>query len=342
MEDSEGVREERQEFNFLASNEAIEYLANITPQDWSGIHLSERLMTRKGDKDFGEFEIAVNRAVWQGKECYMIHVTEENIVNDVPKVTNIIAHVDQTFTTLEQSIHEYIKIPERTIDIKTLMVLEGGKYVVQKTVKQEKFERKTHETYSTKQMQGFVCEACHVVLERLLLKKGIPENMVFLTFDNETNLSSVKFKMLDDKDVVIEGESVLTKGIQCTLSSMAQKEYIWESYFIPDGRLMLRTEVGSDVTVRQLKLPRTPTPEPEEIITPLDWEKDMELLSQFTDRKEELIDDHNTYIRRHPQLQAILADFLQFLLLRKPDNIFDFARDFFSGMSLTHSDQTDE
>ena len=130
-------REERQEFDFLASNEAVEYLANVTPEDWSGIHLSEMLMTRKGDKDFGEFEIGINSAVWQGRECYMIHVTEENIVNDVPKVTNIIAHVDRTFTTLEQSIHEYIKIPERTIDIKTLMVLEGGKYVVQKTVKQE-------------------------------------------------------------------------------------------------------------------------------------------------------------------------------------------------------------
>ena len=44
-------------------------------------------------QDFGEFEIAVNRAVWQGKECYMIHVTEENIVNDVPKVTNIIGRL---------------------------------------------------------------------------------------------------------------------------------------------------------------------------------------------------------------------------------------------------------
>ena len=59
--------------------------------------------------------------------------------------------------------------------------------------------------------------------------------------------------------------------------------------------------------------------------------------------QEELIDEHNTYIRRHPELQAILADFLQFLLLRKPDDIFDFAKDFFAGMSLAPVlDQTDE
>ncbi|XP_028396250.1 ciliogenesis-associated TTC17-interacting protein-like [Dendronephthya gigantea] len=341
MEENEGVRDERQEFDYTASEEAIAYLGNITSQDWSAIGMSETLMTTSGDKDFGEFEITVSHAEWQGKECYMIHITEECIVMDIPKVTNIIAHVDQNFTTLEQSIHEY-KVPDRTIDSKTLMTLEGGKYVVQKTVKHDDFERQTHETYSTKQMQGFICEACHVVLQRLLLKKGIPDNMVFLTFDSETNLSSMTFKMIGEREIEVEDESVLTRGIECKLSSLMKKEYLWESFFIPDGRLMLKTEIGSDVTVRQLTLPRTPTPEQPDIITPLKWDEDMELLSQFTDRKEELVDDHNTYIRRHPEVKAILADFLQFLLMKKPDDIFDFAREFFVGMSLAPLDQSDQ
>jgi hypothetical protein len=41
--------------------------------------------------------------------------------------------------------------------------------------------------------------------------------------------------MLDEKEVMVDGQSVTTKGIQCVLSSMMQKESIWESYFIPDG-----------------------------------------------------------------------------------------------------------
>lgn len=32
----------------------------------------------------------MSRAEWQGKLCYMIHVTEETIVEDIPKVVNII------------------------------------------------------------------------------------------------------------------------------------------------------------------------------------------------------------------------------------------------------------
>lgn len=39
--------------------------------------------------------------------------------------------------------------------------------------------------------------------------------------------------------------------------------------------------------------------------------------------------DHASYVRQHPELKALLADFLQMLLLRKPQDVFFFARDFF-------------
>ena len=43
----------------------------------------------------------------------------------------------------------------------------------------------------------------------------------------------------------------------------------------------------------------------------LHWEDDIEMLSQFLDRKEELKEDHVNYMKRHPELKAILGDFLQ-------------------------------
>ena len=41
--------------------------------------------------------------------------------------------------------------------------------------------------------------------------------------------------MLDERELLIEDESVMTRGIECTLSSMMDKQYMWESFFIPDG-----------------------------------------------------------------------------------------------------------
>ena len=43
----------------------------------------------------------------------------------------------------------------------------------------------------------------------------------------------------------------------------------------------------------------------------LHWEDDIEMLSHFLDRKDELKEDHVNYMKRHPELKAILGDFLQ-------------------------------
>jgi len=46
-----------------------------------------------------------------------------------------------------------------------------------------------------------------------------------------------------------------------------------------------------------------------------------------------LKDDHALYARRHPELRALLSDFLQFLLLRKPDDVLNFAAEYFASFS---------
>uniref|UniRef100_A0A3B5LIT4 RIIa domain-containing protein n=1 Tax=Xiphophorus couchianus TaxID=32473 RepID=A0A3B5LIT4_9TELE len=47
--------------------------------------------------------------------------------------------------------------------------------------------------------------------------------------------------------------------------------------------------------------------------------------------------EHNSYLREHPELRALLSDFLQDLLIVKPDNIFQFAREYFPPYSTYHS-----
>ncbi|KAL7991838.1 hypothetical protein Chor_016094, partial [Crotalus horridus] len=52
-----------------------------------------------------------------------------------------------------------------------------------------------------------------------------------------------------------------------------------------------------------------------------------------TSTYEELQASHATYVRRHPELNTLLADFLQLLLLRKPDDVVTFAAEFFAPFS---------
>ena len=52
--------------------------------------------------------------------------------------------------------------------------------------------------------------------------------------------------------------------------------------------------------------------------------------------QEQLEIAHKEYMSAHPELKAILADFLQSLLIHKPDNVYQFARDAFAPFAATN------
>ncbi|CAI8030233.1 Ciliogenesis-associated TTC17-interacting protein [Geodia barretti] len=62
----------------------------------------------------------------------------------------------------------------------------------------------------------------------------------------------------------------------------------------------------------------------------LPWEQDLQMVSTFLDKKEDLKDSYHEYMRQNPELRAMLADFMQALLIQKPDDVYEFARDFFA------------
>ncbi|KAF0047306.1 hypothetical protein F2P81_000939 [Scophthalmus maximus] len=129
------------------------------------------------------------------------------------------------------------------------------------------------------------------------------------------------------KQLDVGGETVEVFGMERTVHSVEDSPTTWQCYFLDDGHLASRVQVGSPVTMRLLRLPSQPEQGFEKI--PLVWEDDMQMHSQFLDRKDELKADHTSYLKQNPDIRALISDFLQFLLLRKPDDVFQFARDYF-------------
>nr|XP_055068613.1 ciliogenesis-associated TTC17-interacting protein isoform X2 [Misgurnus anguillicaudatus] len=146
---------------------------------------------------------------------------------------------------------------------------------------------------------------------------------------------SDKERALGWKKQKIGEELVNIFGIERTVSSAKEIPSTWNSYLLSDGHLASRVQLGSPAMMTLLHLPLLHDGGDNDQIPvfekkPLIWEEDMELNSKFLDRKEELKADYSTYVRQHPELKALMADFLQFLLLRKPSDVFSFARDFFT------------
>ena len=57
---------------------------------------------------------------------------------------------------------------------------------------------------------------------------------------------------------------------------------------------------------------------------------DSELKTYYRDIKQEIKKEHSEYIKKHPELREILNDFLSSLMLEKPKDVYEYAREFFS------------
>uniref|UniRef100_A0A672LZA4 Ciliogenesis-associated TTC17-interacting protein n=1 Tax=Sinocyclocheilus grahami TaxID=75366 RepID=A0A672LZA4_SINGR len=129
-------------------------------------------------------------------------------------------------------------------------------------------------------------------------------------------------------------------GIERTVSSPKDSSGTWHCYFLPDGHLASRMHLGSPAIMKLQHLPflldgglKTSSLYMEKDQIPVfETERpstNMQMCDSFSLTQEELKADYS-YIRLHPELKALLGDFLLFLLLRKPQDVFSFAHDFFA------------
>ncbi|XP_076471459.1 ciliogenesis-associated TTC17-interacting protein-like [Babylonia areolata] len=325
-----------------ASEKALAYVQSLVPEtDFKYVMFDDNLVTVSDTgKELGEFTVTIEPTKFRGQECFLIHANSHGAIDGVPCGTSITCHVSKNMETLEQNHHEYVKLENCPLDRKTIIIRQGDNYVINRVITQGEDVQRTSRSVSHDTMKGFISEGSNLLLHRIFIGKGLPEELHFISFDSETNLCPAIYRSLEERTQTIEGVELRVFGVERTINSNVDLPTTWQSYFLNDGHLSNRVQVGSPVT---MKLQRIPTmierdeepPKPVFEKKELNWEEDMQMYSKFLDRKEELKNDHTVYMRHHPELKALLADFLQFLLLRKPDDVIAFAAEYFAAFSTT-------
>lgn len=326
------------------TQDALDFLLSLEEDDYRHIQFDDDLVTVSDTgKELGEFHVSVSPAKHEGAACYLVHANSHGSIDSVPCGTSITAYVNAQLETLEQQHHEYVKLENHPLDRKTFIVKQPDGFVINRVVTQgEEIQRSTR-NFSPDKLRGFISEGSNLLLQRLLIKKGIPNNFQLIAFDSDTNICPVSYRELEKRTQVVGQEQLEVRGLERTISSLADLPTTWQAYLTNDGHLASRVQVGSPVTMRLLRAP-TAMEEEEQIEKPtfgkkdLNWEEDMELKSKFLARKEELQADHALYMRAHPELKALLADFTQFLLLRKPNDVLEFAAEYFASFSAKMAD----
>ncbi|KAJ8352410.1 hypothetical protein SKAU_G00238860 [Synaphobranchus kaupii] len=318
-----------------ASREALEFLDSIDLKELQHCLFSDALLTVSDTgRELGEFTITVQNANYDSQPCYHVHANSHGSIDNIPCGTSVTAYISTKLETLEQSHHEYVTLQDHLLDRKSQMVRRGDQLLVNKVVTEREDVKRQTITFPLSSLEGFVSEASNLLIQRILAQqKRIPENMVFLTLDTETNITLSTYKGLGQKQQMVGQECMEVFGIERTVDSIEDVPAAWHCYFLSDGHLASRVQVGSPVTMRLTQVPLQMGGDDKDKKAvfekkPLVWEEDMQLCSKFLDTKEALKADHASYVRQHPDLKALLADFLQFLLLRKPDDIREKREDY--------------
>ncbi|XP_039349593.1 ciliogenesis-associated TTC17-interacting protein [Mauremys reevesii] len=332
-----------------ASEGATEFLSLIGAEELSLCLFAESLvMVSESGQPLGHFSVSVQPACYeeqggQEEDCYLVRATSQGTINEVPCGSSITAYVSKRLETLEQHQQEYVKFRAHPLDRKTHIVKRGDRLVVTKIIEEGEHEVQTQSvSYNCASLHGLISEAANLLVLRVLARRrAVPQNTTFLAFDTEACVCTSTYAALGfqkQRVGVTEVEVFVLERAVCPDEGIPMT---WQFCFLSDGHLARRVQVGSPVTMLLQQLPvliDVDEVEPRPVFEkkPLDWEEDVQLYSQFLDRKEELQAGHTSYARRHPELRALLADFLQLLLLHKPDDVLTFAAEFFAPFASQH------
>lgn len=329
-----------------ASQDALNFCKNINKEDIESCLFKDELVNvSNDDKTLGELTINVEKVLHSGEVVLLVHAFSQGKIDDVSAGTSLTAYVRHDLSLIEQHHQEFVKVPDHELEKITTMKANYEENVLTvNTQITQGSETKSHSySYPLNDVEGLITEGSNLILQRLLAKMEVQEfnDLVFLNIDPESGkLFPGTYKSLPERMQNVDKKEISVLGIERTVLSANELPGTWQSFFMDDGHLTMRVQVGSPHVVTVETVPQRIDRDDYEqkpifVKKPLNWEEDAELKSIFLERKEALKADHFTYLREHPDAQALLADFMQFVLLRKPDDIIKFAGEFFSSFSAS-------
>ncbi|XP_049454045.1 ciliogenesis-associated TTC17-interacting protein isoform X2 [Epinephelus fuscoguttatus] len=285
LEDETGASAGTEEEEPKASDEAVRFMSSVEPAELLQCVFPDSLVTvSEGGRHLGKFTVTVEFARRVQQPCVLLHAQSQGAIDDSPCGTTVTAYLTTDLEVLEEDYHEYVKLEGHSLDKRCHMVQRDGQMVIDKVTIVGEETKKESVSYPMSVLRGLVTEGSNLLLMRLIaLRKKMPEHMTFISFDQGLHVIHTTFSELGLKQLEVGGESVEVFGVERIVHSVEDSPTTWQCYFLADGHLASRVQVGSPVTMRLLQLPSQLEKGFEKI--PLVWEEDMQMHSQFVDRK---------------------------------------------------------
>ncbi|XP_059024042.1 ciliogenesis-associated TTC17-interacting protein isoform X1 [Mustela lutreola] len=331
-----------------ANAEAIHFLSTLEQEELQMLLFSETLaMVSDTGEPQGELTIEVQRR--QNKDefgvmshCLFVQAFSRGFMDKILCGNSLLGYLSWKLHVMEHHSQEFIKFRVLPMERKMTLVKQDDQLTMTRSVKEGE-EVKTEVTFIPgSSTMGFISEAANLVLLRVMAwRQTVPSNARFLALDTEGKLCYSTYQGLGFQKIQVDRQQVEVFIVEQTVHSVKGIPNSCQFYLLSDGHLAKRIQVGSPGYCLVTQMPilkEKDEMEPRPVFEkkPLVWVEDMELYSRFVDRKEELRLSHSSYLRQHPEAQALISDFLLFLLLRQPEDVVTFAAEYFGPFAKRH------
>ncbi|XP_053453983.1 ciliogenesis-associated TTC17-interacting protein isoform X1 [Nycticebus coucang] len=324
-----------------ANAEAIDFLRSLRQEELQMLFFSENLaMVSDTGEPQGELSIKVEKGKHKEdfgvlSHCLFVHVCSRGFLDKMLCGNSILGYLSWQLQTMEQHSHEFIKFLILPMERKITLLKQDDQLAITRSVREGE-DMKTGVTFfPLSSIKGFISEAANMVLLRLMAwRQMVPSNAHFLALDTDGKFCHSTYQALGFQTIQVGHQQTEVFIVEQTVHSEDSIPMSCQYYLLRDGHLAKRVQVGSPGCCIITKMPiirEEDELEPRPVFEkkPLAWEEDLELYSRFLDRKEELRLSHTSYLRQHPEAQALVSDFLLFLLLRQPEDVVTFAAEYF-------------
>ncbi|XP_069873402.1 ciliogenesis-associated TTC17-interacting protein isoform X2 [Dipodomys merriami] len=330
-----------------ANAEAINFLSSLSMEELQMLFFSETLaiISDTGEPQ-GELTIQVERGKYKDElgimsHCVFVHAFSRGFLDKTLSGNSLLGYVSRTLELMEQHSQEFIKFLILPMERKMSLLKQDDQIVIRRSIKEGEEVKTGTSSFPWKAMKGFISEAANMVLLRVMAwRHMVPNNARFLALDSEGKLCYCTYEALGVQTFQVGRQQAEVFIVEQTVHSTEGIPMACQFYLLPDGHLAKRVQVGSPGCCIISKMPvlrekDEDEPQPQQFEKkPLVWEEDLELFSRFLERKEELRLSHTRYLRQHPEAEALISDFLLFLLLRQPQDVVTFAAQHFGPFAM--------
>ncbi|KAJ3343370.1 Proprotein convertase subtilisin/kexin type 7 [Gonapodya sp. JEL0774] len=282
-----------QTVNICVSEESRALVAALGGPPVPGIFYDEELMldTEEGVRRSGRYFTKVEESTWKGQPCY--------------------------FTFLDVSVTEK---PERA----AAEANEQSECVIDNETEVVVYRRRA--TSYINHSLDLLCESDHeervdgdkttLLVEMIVSDDG--ERLVITETINSNQPSCYSFRRENVRPLLTAGTEILLLRLLQSLPPQRNLDVVRYSTFGGVEQMSLSsTQDGEMLKAHAPSLDTT------------DFNGDMERISEYNEKKSLLVSENERYLEEHPELQDIISDYLQFILLKKPVDVYSFTQDYF-------------